>query len=183
MGLLRYPGTIWMFDFRTSWAPTASSEQQYRQAVAALRSYNQRLSQGQAVFETRADNLLGTLDRIAADIGSSSAALDHQIRAAGIWPDFAADNVFYATKGRLYAYYLLMRALEVDFANVIRERQLGSAWSQTVESFREAVALQPWVVVNGAPDAQFMPSHLASQGFFLLRARTQLREISNILLK
>ena len=117
MGLLRYPGTIWMFDFRTSWAPTASSEQQYRQAVAALRSYNERLSQGQAVFETRADNLLGTLDRIAADIGSSSAALDHQIRAAGIWPDFAADNLFYATKGRLYAYYLLMRALQVDFSS------------------------------------------------------------------
>jgi hypothetical protein len=182
-GLLRYPGNIWIFDFRTSWAPTASSEQQYRQAMAALRSYNERLSQGQAVFETRADNLLGTLDRIAADIGSSSAALDHQIRAASIWPDFAADNLFYATKGRLYAYFLLMRALQVDFANVIRERQLGSAWSQTVESFREAVALQPWVVVNGKPDAQFMPSHLASQGFFLLRARTQLREISNILLK
>ena len=60
------------------------------------------------------------------------------IRAAGIWPDFAADNLFYATKGRLYAYYLLMRALQVDFANVIRERQLGNAWSQTVESFREA---------------------------------------------
>jgi hypothetical protein len=182
-GLLRYPGTIWIFDFRTSWAPTASSEQQYRQAVAALRSYNQRLSQGQAVFETRADNLLATLDRIAADIGSSSATLDHQLKTAGFWPDFAADNLFYATKGRLYAYFLLLRALQVDFANVIRERQLGSAWNQTVESFREAAALQPWVVVNGAPDAQFMPSHLASQGFFLLRARTQLREISNILLK
>jgi hypothetical protein len=182
-GLLRYPGTIWIFDFRTSWAPTASSEQQYRQAVAALRSYNERLGQGQAVFETRADNLLGTLDRIAADIGSSSAALDQQLRAAGLWPDFAADNLFYVTKGRLYAYYLLMRALQVDFANVIRERQLGSAWTQTVESFREAVNLQPWVVVNGAPDSQVMPSHLASQGFFLLRARTQLREISNILLK
>jgi hypothetical protein len=78
-GLLRYPGTIWIFDLRTSMAPTASSEQQYRQAVAALRSYNDRLAQDQAVFETRADNLLGTLDRIAADIGSSSAALDHQI--------------------------------------------------------------------------------------------------------
>jgi hypothetical protein len=182
-GLLRYPGTIWIFDFRTSWAPTASSEQQYRQAMAALRSYNERLSQSQAVFETRADNLLGTLDRMAADIGSSSAALDQQLKAAGLWPDFAADNLFYATKGRLYAYYLLMRALQVDFANVIRERQLGSAWTQTVESFREAVNLQPWVVVNGAPDSQVMPSHLASQGFFLLRARTQLREISNILLK
>jgi hypothetical protein len=182
-GLLRYPGTIWIFDLRTSMAPTASSEQQYRQAVEALRRYNERLAQGQAVFETRADNLLGTLDRIAADIGSSSAALDHQIRAAGFWPDFAADNLFYATKGRLYAYFLLMRALEVDFANVIRERQLGGAWSQTTDSFREAATLQPWVIVNGAPDSQVMPSHLASQGFFLLRARTQLKEISDILLK
>jgi hypothetical protein len=182
-GLLRYPGTIWIFDFRTSLAPTASSEQQYRQAMEALRRYNERLGQGQAVLETRADNLLGTLDRIAADIGSSSAAIDQQLAAAGFWPDFAADNLFYANKGRLYAYYLLLRALQVDFANVVRERQLTGAWNQTLESFREAATLQPWVVVNGAPDAQFMPSHLASQGFFLLRARTQLREISNILLK
>jgi hypothetical protein len=182
-GLLRYPGTIWIFDFRTSWAPTASSEQQYRQALAALRSYNERLSQGQAVFEARADNLLATLDRIAADIGSSSAAIDRHVAASGFWPDFTADNLFYASKGRLYAYFLLLRAMEVDFANVIRERQLSGAWDQTVDSFREAATLQPWVVVNGAPDGQFMPNHLAAQGFFLLRARTQLREISNILLK
>jgi hypothetical protein len=39
------------------------------------------------------------------------------------------------------------------------------------------------VVVNGAPDAQAVPSHLAAQGFYLLRARTKLREITNILLK
>jgi len=50
-------------------------------------------------------------------------------------------------------------------------------------SFRAAAGLQPWVIVNGAPDSQLLPSHLASQGFFLLRARTQLREITNILLK
>ena len=182
-GLLRYPGTIWIFDIRTSWAPTASSEQQYRQALVALRSYNQRLAEGQAVFEARADNLQATLDRIAADIGSSSASIDRQLADSGFWPDFAADNLFYANKGRLYAYFLLVRAMQVDFADVIRERQLTGAWTQTVESFRAAAALQPWVVVNGAPDGQFMPSHLASQGFFLLRARTQLREVSNILLK
>ena len=183
-GLLRYPGTVWIFDFRTSWAPTASSEQQYRRAMEALRSYNQRLSQGQAVFEARADNLLGTLDRFAADIGSASAAIERKLEARSeFWPDWTADDLFYANKGRLYAYYLLMRALEADFANVIRERELVGAWTQTLESFREAATLQPWVIVNGAPDAQLMPSHLASQGFFLLRARTQLREISNILLK
>ena len=183
-GLLRYPGTIWIFDFRTSWAPTASSEQQYRRGMDALRRYNQRLGEDQAVFEARADNLLATLDRIAADLGSSSAAIDRKLEdRSAFWPDWTADDLFYASKGRLYAYYLLMRALEADFANVIRERELAGTWSQTLESFRTAATLQPWVIVNGAPDSQLMPSHLASQGFFLLRARTQLMEISNILLK
>ena len=46
-----------------------------------------------------------------------------------------------------------------------------------------AASLQPWWIVNGRPDSQLWPSHLAAQGFFLLRARTQLREVANILLK
>ncbi len=106
VGLLKYPGTIWIFDLSTSFAPTASSESQYRRAMRALRDYNQRLAQGQAVFETRADNLQATLDRMAADLGSASAALDRDItERAGFWPDFGADDLFYANKGRLYAYY------------------------------------------------------------------------------
>ena len=52
-----------------------------------------------------------------------------------------------------------------------------------LDSMLKAAMLSPMVVVNGAPDAQIQPSHLASQGFYLLRARTQLREITNILLK
>ena len=183
-GLLRYPGEVWIFDLSTSLAPTASSESQYRRAMVALRDYNQRLAAGTAVFETRADNLLATLDRIAADIGSSSAALDqHLAEHSGFGLDFEADDVFYANKGRLYAYYLLLRELGVDYARVIQERDLTAAWTQMLESFRAAATLQPWVVLNGAPDGQLSPSHLAAQGFFLLRARTQLREISNILLK
>ena len=52
-----------------------------------------------------------------------------------------------------------------------------------LETFRTASTLQPWVVVNGAPDSQFLPSHLVAQGFYLLRARTQLREVADILRK
>jgi hypothetical protein len=182
-GLLKYPGTIWIFDIRTSFAPTASSESQYRRAMAALRDYNQRLAAGQATFETRSDNLLATLERITADIGSSSAALNEHLEQGGFWPDFSADDLFYGNKGRLYGYYLLLRALGADFAKVIEERDLEGPWRQMLVSFRAAAELQPWVIVNGAPDSQLLPSHLASQGFFLLRARTQLREITNILLK
>jgi hypothetical protein len=183
-GLLKYPGTIWIFDFATSFAPTASSESQYRRAMRSLRAYNQRLADDQALFETRADNLQATLERFAADMGSSAAALDqHLERHAGWLPDFRADDLFYANKGRLYAYFLLLRELGRDFENVVRERQLTAVWQQMLESFRAAATLQPWVVVNGDPASQVMPSHLASQGFFLLRARTQLREVTNILQK
>ena len=43
--------------------------------------------------------------------------------------------------------------------------------------------MQPWVVLNGGPSSQFVPSHLASQGFLLLRLRTQLREAADVLQK
>jgi hypothetical protein len=142
-GLLRYPGTVWIFDIRTSWAPTASSEAQYRRAMAGLRSYNQRLGEGQAVFEARADNLLGTIDRITADIGSSSAAIDQHLEQSGFWPDWTADDLFYANKGRLYAYYLLLQGLEVDFADVIRERQLAGAGRRTPYAHRSPPSVEP----------------------------------------
>ncbi len=183
-GLLKYPGTIWLVDPQTWFKPTASAESQYRRAMRALLNYNDRLALGQAAFETRADNLQATLDRMAADLGSASAALDREVlTASGFWPDFAADDLFYANKGRLYAYFLLLRALSSDFDKVIRERDLGAAWTQMLDSFRSAATLQPLVVINGNPASVLLPSHLAAQGFFLLRARTQLREITNILLK
>ena len=183
-GLLKYPGTVWIFDLAVSFAPTASSESQYRRAMRALRDYNQRLSQGQATFEIRADNLQATLERIAADVGSSSAAIDrHLAERSGFGLDFSADDVFYMNKGRLYAYYLLLRAMTIDFGKVISERDLSGPWTQMLESFRAAATLQPWVVVNGDPAGQLLPSHLAAQGFFLLRARTQLKEVTDILQK
>jgi hypothetical protein len=183
-GLLKYPGTVWIFDLAVSFAPTASSESQYRRAMRAMRDYNQRLSQGQATFEIRADNLQATLERLAADVGSSSAAIDrHLAERSGFGLDFSADDVFYINKGRLYAYYLLLRAMTIDFGKVISERDLSGPWTQMLDSFRAAATLQPWVVVNGDPAGQLLPSHLAAQGFFLLRARTQLKEVTNILLK
>jgi len=181
-GLLKYPGTVWIFNFSTSWAPTASSESQYRRAMEALRSYNDRLTRDAAILEIRSDNLQGTIERIAADLGSMSAGIDQKL-ADPPWFDTTVDDVFYDHKGRIYAYFLVMRALGEDFADIIAERDLQAAWGQMLESFRKAATLNPLVVMNGAPDGVMFPAHLAGQGFYLLRARTQLREVSNILLK
>ncbi len=184
-GQLQYAGNVWIFDTDVSWfIPTVSSESRYLKASRSLTRYNERLALGDAVFERRADNLLATLDRIALDLGSSSAVLDKHLAEASGWIiDFKADDLFYGVKGQTYAYYLLLRELGNDFQAVIEERRIAKAWALMLGSMRHAAMLQPKVVVNGAPDAQLMPSHLAAQGFYLLRARTQLREITNILLK
>jgi hypothetical protein len=183
-GLLRYPGNIWLFNPDTSLAPTASSESQYRAALGALRAYNQHVAEGSATFERRSDNLINTLDRFVNDLGSSSAVIDQHLRDhAGFPISFSADDIFYQTKGRLYAYYMLLKGLGQDFEKVLNERNLGIVWTQMLQSAREAAVQQPWVVLNGGPSSQFVPSHLASQGFLLLRLRTQLREVADVLQK
>jgi hypothetical protein len=183
-GLLQYSGTKWVWDPSVSLWPTAATEKQYEKARKSLLAYNARLAAGNAVFDRRSDNLLATLDRMAADLGSSSAALDQQIAEhSGDFIDTGADDLFYGIKGKLYAYYLLCRELQSDFSNVITERELGPVWDQMLHSMRQAAVLDPLIVVNSEPDGLVAPSHLAVQGFYLLRARTRLREITNILLK
>lgn len=183
-GLLQYPGDVWVWDPTVSLIPTATSEAQYRQAMRTLRTYNSRLAAGDATFQKRGDNLLATLDRIALDLGSTSAVLDrHVVEESGFPIDTRADDLFYFTKGQVYGYYLILRELRRDFDALIIERELGDAWDELMASMHQSVNLNPWVIIDAAPDSQFFPSHLASQGFYLLRARTQLREITNILLK
>ena len=183
-GLLQYPGNVWIWNPSVSLAPRASSESQYRDARERLLAYNARLAKGDANYDIRADNLLATIERFAADLGSSSALIDrHLNEEAGSFFDAEADDIFYFTKGKLYGYYMVLQGLGADFEPIINERNLQKPWDEMMESFRKAALLDPWVVMNGTPDAQFQPNHLATQGFYLLRARTQLREISNILLK
>ena len=183
-GRLKYSGKQWIFDLDVSWAPVATSEEQYRSALRELLQYNSRLASGRAVFERRADNLIATLDRILADIGSSSALIADKVSDAGLIPiDFTADDLFYETKGRLYGYYIILKHLGQDFDRVIREKELESIWDRMLESLREGAELQPIIVFDAAPDALVFPNHLANQGFFLLRARTQMREVTNVLLK
>ena len=183
-GFLNEQPNIWLWQPSVSLLPSTTSAQKYRAGRDRLVAYNKRLASGQAVFERRADNLQALLDRIANDEGSDSAVIDqHIIERAGDLFDLRADDIFYFNKGRLYANYLLLRELGIDFENVIRERNLTNAWNGTVETFRIAAALDPWIVWNGYPDGLLIPNHLAAQGFYLLRARVQLRELTAILLK
>lgn len=183
-GKLKYPADVFFFDRSISILPVASSDSQYKSAIKSLLRYNTRLASGQAVYERRADNLMVVLDRIASDLGSSSAALDDRTNEKNRrWFETDADTVYYDVKGRMYAYYLILRELRKDYADVIKEKNLDAAWDQTVQSLGEGAKLRSFWVFNAAPDSQFVPSHLAAEGFYLLRARTQIKELSSILMR
>lgn len=181
--LLGYAGTVWVFSFKT-WSAAPASERQYLAARDALSAYNKRLAAGKAVFDRRASKLQATLARIAIDLGEVATTLDERVRgASGAVIDTGSDDVFYSAKGRIYAYYLILRGLGQDFAKVLAEKQLEKAWPQMLDSLKRAAEIRPVIVRNGAPDSVLQPNHLTAQGFYLLRARSQLLEIAGILLK
>ena len=180
-GRINYPGDEWIFE----WSGTPvqpSSESQYRRGLEDLRRYNERLAQGQAIYERRADNLLATLDRISGDLGAASAAVTVEVDEGSTnFLDFNADELFYSIKGKLYAYYVVLRELEQDFPEVIREKNLQASWADLLTSLRLGATLHPWMVSNGPLDSMATPNHLAAEGFLLLRVRTKLDEIIDIL--
>jgi hypothetical protein len=124
------------------------------------------------------------LERIAADLGASSAALDKRtLESNAGYFDSQADDLFMNVKGRVFAYYMLLRDVGVDFQNVIAEKQATEIWAQMMASLKVAAEMYPLIVANGAQDGLVVPSHLSAQGFYLLRARTQLREVGDALAK
>ncbi|MDX1923445.1 MAG: DUF2333 family protein [Alphaproteobacteria bacterium] len=181
-GFLKYAGDVWVFH--DSVIPTTTSEQQYRNARKSLLAFNQRLAEGKATFDRRADNLQAAIESIAADLGSQSAIISDAIeKNGGSLLEFKSNAIYFTAKGRLYAYYLILRELGKDFAPIIKEKGMANVWDNAVASLKDASSLFPLIIFNGRGDSQFLPCHLCGQGFWLLRARTQLYEVSNIITK
>lgn len=180
-GRIQYDQHTWYFSL-SPFGPITPTPAAFRDGRDRLRAFNDRLESCDAVFDARADNLIGFVDRIAKDIGSTSAALRDRSDASNAgWFDTRADNQFWFTYGQLYAYYGILKAAHVDFADVIRSRQLEDVWTTMEEQLRKTLDLDPVIVSNGREDGWIMPSHLATVGFYLLRVRSNLVEVRSIL--
>lgn len=181
-GLLQYPPDVWFWDPSVSIWPTATSASQYSKAARSLRTYNTRLAAHQAALDTSAASLAAILERMAADLDSSSAAIQDHIEQHSGWPfDTVSDDVFYRSKGQLYADYIVLKGLQVDFSGAIAQHNLQKPWVAMMQSFRDAIAVRPWFVMNGAPDSALFGCTLCGEGFYLSRATAQLREIKELL--
>ena len=134
------------------------------------------------MFDARADNLIQFIDRVASDIGSTSAILkDRAENYNDGWFDTRADDRFWFAYGQLYGYYGLMTATHADFEDVLKEKHLENLWETMEEQFKAALRIQPFIIANGREDGWIMPTHLTTMGFYILRVRSNLVEISNVL--
>ncbi|HEX3675392.1 MAG TPA: DUF2333 family protein [Rhizomicrobium sp.] len=171
--LLHYRPDAWMWN---------SSASQYRLAARDLRDYNAQLASGRSQFDHNAASLQTLLDRIGSDLDATAARIQNHLDTASGWPfDTVSDDVFYAAKGKLYAYSIVLKGVESDFAPVIARRGLSRQWAAMMASLRDGAGMRPWMVVNGAPDSGLFACTLCGEGFYLLRARDQLRAIRDSL--
>ena len=180
--LLQYPPDIWFWNPRQSLWPKAPSDDQYLRALAALASYNDRLSGGDAQFDASAENLQAILTRMSDDLGVASANIEYHVdRTSPV--EERTGEIFYKTKGRMYGYYIALKGMQIDFAPVIRERHLEATWSSMMTSLRAVIRMRPAMILDGAPDSDFVPCTLCGEGFYVLRVRSELQTIENALQK
>jgi hypothetical protein len=180
-GNLQFDEETWYFAL-SPFGPKTPTPSFYRAAVGDLRSFNARLEKCEAVFDARGDNLLVFIDRIANDIGATSAILrDRSEKYNSGWFDPRADDRFWFAYGQLYGYYGILTAAHADFRDVIAQRGLTQLWTELEDQLRSSLRIQPTIISNGDESGWLMPAHLATLGFYLLRVRSNLVEIRLVL--
>ncbi|KPA92633.1 MULTISPECIES: DUF2333 family protein [Pseudomonas] len=163
------------FDNRSWMLP--SSEAEYQEGINSLDRYQARLSdpnQNNALFYARADNLNNWLGDVATRLGSLSqrlsasvgrvklnSALKTESVAPGQVPQvdeevvetpwLQIDNVFYEARGQAWALSHLLRAIEVDFADVLAKKNATVSVRQIIREL-EASQEPVWspMILNGS---------------------------------
>lgn len=202
-GALKYNPRTWVYDISDGLLPRTSSAGMYNNAIDALHRYNQRLAAGKAVYDLRADNLINVLDRIRKDLGGQGASIELTVlnpdsltqdeinsltpemlerlgHNDGHW-DFEADDIFYTTKGRMYGYYVILRALGEDARPILEERNAVELWNRMLTSLRTGAELYSISISNGDLDDWVSPNHLTTIGFMLERSTRQMKELESVL--
>lgn len=164
------------FDNRSWMFP--SSESEFQQGINLLSRYQARLSdpaQKNALFYARADNLNNWLGDVGTRLGSLSQRLsasvgrvklnrplrtDVQLAPGQVpqvdeeveeTPWMQIDNVFYEARGQAWALSHLLRAIEVDFADVLAKKNATVSVRQIIREL-EASQEPVWspMILNGS---------------------------------
>lgn len=180
-GNIQFDEETWYFGLNP-FGPKTPTPSFYRAAMRDMRTFNTSLAKCEAIFDGRADNLVEFLDRIANDLGNTSAIIrERSENHNGGWFDTRADDRFWFAYGQLYGYYGILSAAGADFENIVAQRGLTPIWTETIKQLRSALRIQPLIISNGEEAGWIMPTHLATMGFYILRVRSNIVEMRDIL--
>jgi hypothetical protein len=189
-----------------NWAlPSAESE--YKDAINAFKRYRNRLvaeDQTEAQFYTRADNLSDWLREIEKRLGSISQNLSasvgndifdtnlagdptakqsttssEEIMVKTSW--FKVDDVFYQSRGSTWAILHFLKAVEIDFADVLEKKNATVSLKQIIRDL-EATQQAVWspVVLNGSGFG-FLANHSLVMANYVSRANAALIDLRRLL--
>lgn len=195
------------FNFQANSWMLPSSESQYREGLAYLRKYLARLQDPateDAQFYARADNLrhwlaavdirLGSLSqrlsasvgqrRVNTDLAGDQAATQSTPVAAEIdvktpWSEI--DDVFYEARGSAWALLHLLRAIEIDFADVLEKKNATVSVRQIIREL-EATQETVWspIILNGSGFGLWA-NHSLVMASFLTRANAAIVDLRDLL--
>lgn len=193
---------LFNFDNR-SWALPAT-ESEYRNGIRYLDSYLARLSDPapKAQFYSRADNLNNWLGDVGTRLGSLSQRLSASVGRARLDSASAAelesegmvveedrvetswlqiDNVFYEARGQAWALSHLLRAIEVDFADVLAKKNATISVRQIIREL-EAAQEPLWspMVLNGSGYG-VLANHSLVMANYISRANAAIIDLRNLL--
>lgn len=189
-----------------SWA-IPSSDSEYQRGLNALERYLERLADeeaGDAQFYARADNLRQWLFDVETRLGSLSQRLSASIGKRQLNTDLAGDptaaqstptpdeqevktpwleidNVFYEARGTAWALAHILRAIEVDFHDVLEKKNALVSLRQIIREL-EATQEPLWspMVLNGSGFGLFA-NHSLVMASYISRANAAILDLRELL--
>ena len=178
--LLQYPGDVWLFSPQNKLLPAPSSNTQYKKGRKKLNNFNNEMAAGKAVLERTAENLTIILQSIRKDILHQIVKNEAYVREnqSTFW-DFGADDKFYFAQGKFYAYARILKAIGLDFKNVLVKYDIYQQWTAMLKSLESASDLNPSIVRDAKLNSSLAPNHLITLNYFAARAVNRLDNMIN----
>ena len=184
-----------------------ATESEYAEATSRLDSYLARISDPantDAQFYARADNLADWLLAVESRLGSLSQRLSASVRQSRVNTDISGetaaaqstpvrsevsvktpwlqiDDVFYEARGATWALMHFLKAVEVDFKDVLEDKNAEASLSQII---RELEASQRSIffpiILNGSGFGIFA-NHSLAMANYISRANAAIIDLRNLL--
>lgn len=180
-----------------------AAEERYRNGINSLTAYEKQLldaNDSNGKFYPRADNLAAWLALVETQLGSISQRLSASVGQQSInllvsditddptakekidkTPWLQIDNVFYEARGQAWALAHLLRAVEIDFQDILAKKEAQVSLRQIIRDL-EATQQGIWspVILNGSGFG-FLANHSLVMASYISRANAMVIDLRKLL--